>query len=86
MILFSIISIIFYYILCKNLVFIIDDDTKFPLKRIHFILLSISACIPYLNIVVFAFVLVGLFVTWIVGGVNIKNPDNKVFRFLNKEV
>lgn len=85
MILFSIISIILYYILCKNLVFIIDD-VKFPLKRIHFILLSIGACIPYINVGVFAFVLVGLFVIWIVGGIDIKNPNNKVFRFLNKEV
>lgn len=86
MILFSIISIIFYYILCKNLVFIIDDNTKFPLKRIHFILLFIGACIPYINVGVFAFVLVGLLVIWIVGDVDVKNPNNKVFRFLNKEV
>ena len=85
MILFSIISIIFYYILCMNLVFVIDD-AKFPFKRIHFILLFIGACIPYINICVFAFVLVGLLVIWIVDDIYIKNPNNKVFKFLNKEL
>lgn len=85
MILFSIISIIFYYILCKNLVFVIDD-AKFPFKRIHFILLFIGACIPYINICVFALVSIGLSLIWRDGGIDIKNPNNKVFKFLNKEL
>lgn len=86
MILFSIISIIFYYILCKNLVFISYDDVKLPFKRIHLILLSIGACIPYLNIFLLAAVIMGIFISWLIGDIGIKNHNSKFFEFFNKEI
>lgn len=86
MILFSIISIVIYYILCKNLVYIPYDDIKLPFKRIHFILLSIGACIPYLNIGLLVFIIVGISISWLIGDIGIKNHNNKFFEFLNKEI
>lgn len=85
MILFSIISIIFYYILCKELVYI-DCGERIPFKMIHFILLAILACVPYFNIVVFALVIICTCMLTVNDCLGVKNKNGKIVKFLNKEV
>lgn len=85
MILFSIISIIFYYILCKVLVYI-DYKERISFKMIHFLLLSLVACIPIINVVEMVIILIALTIAIINNSIAFKNSDNRIIKFLNKEL
>lgn len=85
-VIFSIISIIFYFIICKGLVYIDCDSERKPFKLLHFLLLSLIACIPLINIIAFIIILGVLTILILNDCIGIKNSDNKIIRFLNKEL
>lgn len=83
----SVISIVFYYIICKGLVY--GDDykkEKKPFTLLHFLLLSIISLIPILNIVEFCIVVAFLIIAACNDYISIKNSNNKIIKLLNKEL
>lgn len=83
---FSAISIVFYYIICKGFIYESDYKRKKPFTLLHFLLLSLVSLVPILNIIEFCAVTIFLVAAICNDYIHIKNPNNKITKFLNKEL